>query len=482
MRALALALALAGAAAAQEPVALESGVPWQGEISVEAPTRLDFQVALPIDAIAVELELECALADLDLAASASGELADLDDAAWVAAGEEGDERLFVRRLDEPALGTAPLLVRVEYAYDLAPVADGRLLARAPFRLTARVHGARVDALLEPGRAWRGTLEPESGGFRTFAVEVPEGSECLRLDLFDVAGDLDLFAAHRTRVITTGPGTATAMNPWGAEHLLLDAGSVPRLRRGTWYVQVENLVDPFERAEFGLVASFAPEAPESIRGLPRFAPPRAVERPVDALPAVFELFCGSWGGSGTCISPRGWILTNAHVVAGGPGSEVVVCVPLERGRAARESFIGRVVEYDRERDLALVAVERGFRGEPIPEDYAFPYVPLREGPLPDFGDELWLVGYPGSGGQRTRVTLSVTRGIVSGFERGDFGLVLKTDAELQVGSSGGAALDAAGRLFGVPSTLVELGAGQFGYVLPLPWIPDAWRPRFAAATR
>lgn len=473
------ALALAALLALQEPLELAAGRVFEGELAVDSAGQLDFRLALPLDVIAVDLELECPMADLDLAAAPADGAHTLDVAPWVSAGEEGGERLLLRRLNESELGGAALDVRVQYVYDQAPVFGGRLVARVPFRLLARVHASRVDARLEPERPLHATLEADDGGFRVFEIDVPEGAACLRLDLFDVAGDLDLFAAHRVRVIATGSRTATAMNPWGAEHLVLDAASQPELRPGPWYVHVENLVDPLEPASFGIVASFVREAPECVRGLPVFPSPRAVERPQDALAAVFEIFCRGFGGSGTCVSQDGWILTNAHVVSGGVGGDVIVCVPLERGRAARESFLGRVVEFDPARDLALVQVVSGFYGEPIPPGYVFPWVPLRAGDGPDFGDELWLVGYPGGGGQRTRVTVSVSRGIVSGFEQGEWGLVIKTDAELQVGSSGGAALDARGRLLGVPSTLVEVGAGQFGYVLPLEWIPALWRARFAA---
>lgn len=467
------------AALAQEPIALVAGAAHAGELAVDEPGHVDFRLALPADVIAVDLELDCPAADLDLAATPAGAGHSLEAPDWVAHGEEGQERLHLRRVLVQELGGESLDVRVLYAYEEAPIFDGRPLSRAAFRLTARVFASRVDAPLVPLQPQRATLESASGGFRVFSVEVPERATCLRIDLFDVDGDLDLFASHRVRVVSSGPRTASAMNPWGTEHLRIEPDGTPGLRAGTWFVHVENLVDPLERASFGIVASFEREAPACVRGLPEFPPPRAVERPADAVPAVFELFSAGFGGSGTCLSRDGWILTNAHVVAGGPHSEVIVCVPLERGRAARESFVGRVVEFDAARDLALVKVERGFHGEEIPADYAFPWVPLREGGWPELGEELWLVGYPGGGGQRTRVTVSVSRGIVSGYESGDFGLVLKTDAELQVGSSGGAALDARGRLLGVPSTLVEVGAGQFGYVHPLQWLPPQWRARFAA---
>jgi len=36
----------------------------------------------------------------------------------------------------------------------------------------------------------------------------------------------------------------------------------------------------------------------------------------------KTLCGPFAGSGTCLTSDGWILTNAHVVALGPGAEVV----------------------------------------------------------------------------------------------------------------------------------------------------------------
>jgi S1-C subfamily serine protease len=108
------------------------------------------------------------------------------------------------------------------------------------------------------------------------------------------------------------------------------------------------------------------------------------------------------------------------------------------------------------------------------------VPLGDPEQLAMGDALWLAGYPTAGGQRSRVTISLSRGIVSGFERGEHGVLLKTDAELQGGSSGGAALDAQGLLIGVPTSLVESGAGQFGFVQPLSALPEAWRARVGLA--
>ena len=472
---LALLLACAPGHGPQEvALALTPGATHSGSLDVRDASHLDFTLALPMDVIAFDVRLDCNLADLDLYLAPGDVPCDPSSAMWYAVGEESREELVVHRLADPRLTGGPLAIRVDFPGHYAPTQNGRNLSRADFTLSVQVFAARVDAELVEGVARHDSLEPASGGFRIYSIEVPDDAPALRLDLFDVSGDLDLFARHRVRVLSQGGLTATAMNPWGAESLVITPQGSPRLRSGPWFVQVENLVDPGERASFGILASFSAEAPAGLRGLPELrVRPEAVGL-ARALPGVFELFCGPFGGSGTCLTDDGWILTNAHVVGLGLHAEVVVCASIEQGRPARESFRGRVVEYDQTLDLALVRIESGFRGEPIPPDYRFPAVPMGDPSALAMGDDLWLVGYPMAGGQQSRVTISVSRGIVSGFERSVLGLFIKTDAEIQGGSSGGAALDADGRIVGVPSTLVELGAGQFGFLEPLTMIPASWQ--------
>jgi S1-C subfamily serine protease len=56
-------------------------------------------------------------------------------------------------------------------------------------------------------------------------------------------------------------------------------------------------------------------------------------------------------------------------------------------------------------------------------------------------------------------------------------VIKTDAEITSGNSGGAAVDAEGRLIGIPASTIENGAGQIGFVHPVALVPEAWRVHF-----
>jgi S1-C subfamily serine protease len=469
-----------GAVQDEDPAPLELGHEFEGTLDVGSATSQCFVLDLPADVVALDLQLDCPLADLDLYANPREHVAENGASRWRAFGDEGDEELAIHRLGDEELGPGKVFVCVVYDYEDPPVVGGHTLARAPFRLSARAHRAREDAVLAVGVPRRDALDPESGGFRCFGIDVPEGAAALRIDLFDVAGDLDLFARRGTGVLLRRSGTAEALNPWGAETLLITRTTQPALKAGRWTVQIENIVDPRERASFAILASLAETPPAEVCGLPQLGPPSGATGLARALPSVFELYCGPYSGSGTCVSADGWVLTNAHVVATGQGSQVVLCAPIERGQPARESFRGLVELFDADRDLALVRVVSGFRGEPLPVGYSFPAVPLGDPERLEMGDGLWLAGYPTAGGQRSRVTISLSRGIVSGFERGEHGLLVKTDAEIQGGSSGGAALDAQGQLIGVPTSLVESGAGQFGFVQPLTALPDAWRARLGLA--
>lgn len=477
-----LALVWVGAWRQDDSIELVDGEEFAGSLELEGQGSLCFELDLPADVAALELVLTSPLADLDLFASPGQHADSFDEATWSSISDDGPERIEVHALGDRRLVGGRLFVCVGYAYAEPPIVGGAALERAPFRLLARTRRARVDARLSPGVPLRSGLDADGGGFRTFAIEVPPGAACLRVDLFDVHADLDLFAAAGTPRPSIGPHNASAQNPWGAEHVVVSPGGAPALEPGTWYVHVLNLVDATEDGGFGILARFEPGAALELQGLPDLSPAPEATGFARTLCGVFELFSGAFAGSATCVSESGLLLTNAHVVDTGREEGLVLCATTEPGRPARESFRGRVVALDRELDLALVQITSGFRGEPIPATYRFPCAPLGDPASLQIGAELYLAGYPTTGGRRSRVSLSMSRGIVSGFERGAGGLMIKTDAEIESGSSGGAALDAAGRFVGVPSSKVEVGSGHFGFVQPITALPAAWRERIASEAR
>lgn len=156
------------------------------------------------------------------------------------------------------------------------------------------------------------------------------------------------------------------------------------------------------------------------------------------------------GSGTIVLDRSHVLTNMHVVAAGDSYTVALAPP----KAARTSTTATLVDFDEQRDLALLRLR-----DPI----GTPATISRDGT--DLGEAIVVAGYPGVGGD----TLTVTKGSVSGFLDINDGLGrawIKTDAELNPGNSGGGAFTRDGALAGIPTFILTDKGGALGYVLSI----------------
>jgi S1-C subfamily serine protease len=186
-------------------------------------------------------------------------------------------------------------------------------------------------------------------------------------------------------------------------------------------------------------------------------------------ATVRLLLGSpasytgWG-SGTLISPSGLILTNAHVaepqapgaaVAQGiPGSQLgpdpaYLTVELTTGPSSPvvARYRAKPVAVDGYLDLAVVQIYATVSGQPVsPGSLRLPYL---------------VLGFPGVADSDS---ITVTSGVVSTFIPDPLGHVsnprfeLETTARVAHGNSGGAAINNAGQLIGVPSLAVP-GEGE-----------------------
>lgn len=184
-----------------------------------------------------------------------------------------------------------------------------------------------------------------------------------------------------------------------------------------------------------------------------ATPDVVER---VLPAVVNVRVEGPGrsgqGSGVVLDRAGTILTNHHVVEGASR----VSVAFNDGRH-RRPLSGRVVGSAPERDLAVIRVDA--------DDLAS--IEVGRSSELRLGDSVLALGFPLGLGP------TVTQGIVSGLDRtieprGGPRLegLLQTDAAVNPGNSGGALVDARGRLVGINTA----GAGGFaenvGFAIPI----------------
>jgi hypothetical protein len=184
------------------------------------------------------------------------------------------------------------------------------------------------------------------------------------------------------------------------------------------------------------------------------------------------------GSGTIVSPAGLILTNWHVVdaaayrqelqaseahATADGVELTLelngsqflILTTERGDVPEPRYRAVVVAEEQALDLAVLQISAHADGRALdPASLALPAVPLGDSEALLQGDPVHIFAYPATGGG----TLQYTAGVVSGFrfEDGIDGRAwITTDAMMSGGSSGGTAVDAEGRLIGVPTQGSEL---------------------------
>ena len=158
------------------------------------------------------------------------------------------------------------------------------------------------------------------------------------------------------------------------------------------------------------------------------------------------------GSGVIVSPDGYILTNNHVIEG--ADELNVSLPDDR------EFKAKVIGADPKTDIAVIKIDA----------QNLPTLPLANSDKLRVGDIVFAVGNPLGIGQ------TVTMGIVSAKGRNNLGLLdgvngyenfIQTDAAINVGNSGGALVDAKGRLVGINSAIVSTSRGNIGIGLAIP---------------
>jgi S1-C subfamily serine protease len=157
------------------------------------------------------------------------------------------------------------------------------------------------------------------------------------------------------------------------------------------------------------------------------------------------------GSGTFVSTDGMILTNAHVVTRDAACDFVslgISVTDDVSRPPQMLYLAEPLAYNDVIDLAVIRVTN-----PVSEDVAlpdlFPALAVGNSDELSIGDDIRVLGYPEIGGE----TITFTNGAVGGFTAqagiGERALI-KTEATIAGGNSGGAAIDSEGRLIGIPT--------------------------------
>jgi Do/DeqQ family serine protease len=153
------------------------------------------------------------------------------------------------------------------------------------------------------------------------------------------------------------------------------------------------------------------------------------------------------GSGVVVDPKGYILTNNHVIEN--AQEIIVRLSDQR------KFTARLVGRDPKTDLAVLKVDA-------------------PGPLPvaELGDSSqlrvgqWAIAI----GNPFGLDRTVTVGIVSATARTRVGVTqydnfIQTDASINPGNSGGPLLNIDGKVIGINTAIVAAGQG-IGFAIPI----------------
>ncbi len=155
------------------------------------------------------------------------------------------------------------------------------------------------------------------------------------------------------------------------------------------------------------------------------------------------------GAGVLIDPRGYILTNQHVVQDVTRIEVTL--------SDGTQYVGKLIGRDPTTDLALIKIDSR---KPLPT--------IRCGTSSDLmrGEPVIAIGNP-FGYHHT-----VTEGIISALHRNipvngaqEYPDLIQTDASINPGNSGGPLLNAEGLMIGI-NAAVRIGAQGIGFAIPV----------------
>ena len=157
------------------------------------------------------------------------------------------------------------------------------------------------------------------------------------------------------------------------------------------------------------------------------------------------------GSGFIVDPKGFIITNHHVVDSADKITVKI-------HGEPTEYKAKLIGIDHELDLAVIKIDAG---------RTLPYVPVGNSDAVQVGDWAVAIGSPFG------LEASVTAGIVSAKGRneigsGQFQSFIQTDAAINPGNSGGPLLNIRGEVIGV-NTMIATQSGGYqgiGFALPI----------------
>ena len=444
------------------------------DLSADGQSYRTYKFKVSEDTFAVRLTLKNSPADLDIFIKKGEEIQSYDLVDYSSAREDYNESILITRLSEHPLENDVYYVDISYQRETLPYINGSRSENIPFNLVMDLEEYILTDTLIPGIPLTSDLLPETGMASLFALKIPDNTEAFRIDLFNLSADLDFMMSYNNKLITREDNDYLRDSLLGKETIIVEGVENEDVQSGIYYILVFDQVSNDHTTEFSILADLDRRASRTITSIPRF--PAISDELQNVSMATAEVIATAGKGSGCFVSSKGHIITNWHVIedfTGSASKDIYIAINLSNELPPQELFKAKLIDYSIEKDLALLQVVSGIYENPIPMSYKFPYFTLGNADTLRLGQPLTYLGYPGIGGTGSRASISMTRGIVSGFEKSNGNLLVKTDAEINSGNSGGAAIDSFYELVGIPTSTIEEKAGQFGYITPVSMIPEDW---------
>jgi serine protease Do len=162
-----------------------------------------------------------------------------------------------------------------------------------------------------------------------------------------------------------------------------------------------------------------------------------------------------GGSGFVISADGYIVTNNHVITGGPNAAAVDSVTVTF--PDRSEYKATIIGRDDTSDVAILKINAS---KPLP------FVEMGDTSKLRVGDWVVAIGNPLGLGS------TVTAGIVSALQRntgdgGPYDRFIQTDTAINRGNSGGPLFDLNGKVVGINNRLISPVGANIGINFAIP---------------
>ncbi|MFH1117860.1 MAG: trypsin-like peptidase domain-containing protein [Pseudomonadota bacterium] len=154
------------------------------------------------------------------------------------------------------------------------------------------------------------------------------------------------------------------------------------------------------------------------------------------------------GSGFIFDPRGYILTNRHVIKDADEIQVTI--------GDKEKYQARLIGLDPKTDIAVIKIHGS----------NLPHIEFGDSRNLEVGDWVLAIGNPFG------LTQTVTAGIVSAKGRTKMGILeyedfIQTDAAINPGNSGGPLVDIDGRVVGMNTAILSQSGGYMGIGFAIP---------------